>query len=104
MDTFVAAQLRAELPVCETDPRMFHLRDSKRRHEVDLVLEASDGRIAAVEIKSGLRSPTHAARHLAWLRDHLGDEFAVGVVFHTGPLPSTIGDRIVALPICAIWG
>lgn len=104
IDTFVAAQLRAELPVCETEPRMFHVRDAKGRHEVDLVLEASDGRVAAFEIKSGLRSPAHAARHLVWLRDHIGDQFAVGVVFHTGPLPRTIGDRIIALPICAIWG
>jgi hypothetical protein len=45
-----------------------------------------------------------APEHLAWLRDELGDQFVAGVVFHTGPRAFELGDRITAVPICALWG
>jgi len=46
---------------------------------------------------------TGDARHLAWLRDELGDRFVAGAVFHAGPHAFPLGDRITALPISAIW-
>jgi uncharacterized protein len=104
VDTFVAAQLRAELPVCDEEPSLFHLRDADGRHEVDLLAETADGRIVAFEIKAHASPGPDAARHLRWLRDRLDDRFAIGVVFHSGPLPFPVDDRIIAVPICAIWG
>ena len=104
IDSFVTAQLRAELPLCREAPRMFHLRESHGRQEVDLLLESADGRVVALEIKADASPPAKAARHLRWLRDRLGDRFAFGAVLHSGPLPFTIDDRIAALPICTIWG
>lgn len=103
IDTFVAAQLRPELPVCEEAPRLFHVREAHGRHEVDLLAETADGRIAAFEIKASSAPAANSGRHLAWLRDRLGDRFVIGVVLHTGPAPFRIDERIVALPICAIW-
>lgn len=44
------------------------------------------------------------AKHLAWLRDQLGDRFVAGAVLHTGPARFTLGARIFAVPIAAIWG
>ena len=44
------------------------------------------------------------ARGLRFLRDRLGDRFAAGVVFHTGPLTGQLDDRIWATPISALWG
>ena len=104
IDTFVTAQLRAELPVCDEAPRMFHLRDSQGRHEIDLVIEAADGRVVACEFKVDASPERPSARHLRWLRDQLGDAFIFGVVFHSGPLPFMFDDRVAALPICTIWG
>ena len=43
------------------------------------------------------------ARHLAWLRDRMGDEFIAGAVLHTGPGSYKIEDRIRAVPISAMW-
>ncbi len=103
IDTFVASQLRPELPVCEEAPRLFHVREAHGRHEVDLMAEAADGRVAAFEIKASAAPGASGGQHLAWLRDRLGDRFATGVVFHTGPAAFRIDERIVALPICAIW-
>jgi predicted AAA+ superfamily ATPase len=102
-DTFVAAQLRPELPVCEEEPRLFHVRDPHGRHEIDLLAEAADGRVVAFEVKASAAPTVSSGRHLAWMRDRLGERFVIGVVFHTGPAAFRIDERIVALPIGAIW-
>ena len=57
-----------------------------------------------VEVKADAAPGRRAARHLAWLRDRLGDRFVAGVVLHTGPRVFTLDERIVAAPISSIWG
>ena len=104
IDSFVVSQLRAELAVCDQRPSLYHLREAHGRREVDVVVEAADGTVAGIEVKAGSTPSLDSARHLVWLRDRLGDRFAAGVVLHSGPHPVRLADRIVALPICAIWG
>lgn len=104
LDTFVVAQLRSELAICETRPRLYHLREEHGRHEVDIVAELGGGSLLAFEVKADAAPDRGAARHLAWLRERLEERFVHGVVFHTGPGAYELGDRIVALPICALWG
>ncbi|MEZ0072927.1 putative AAA+ superfamily ATPase [Planotetraspora sp. GP83] len=104
IDTFVAQQLRAEVPICRSKPRIYHLRQDQGRHEVDIVLELGMGRVIAIEVKAGAAPRTDAAKHLAWLRDELGDRFVAGVVLHTGSRLYELGERIIAAPICVIWG
>ncbi|ETK33083.1 ATP-binding protein [Microbispora sp. ATCC PTA-5024] len=103
VDTFVAQQLRAETPVSASRPRMYHLRQDQGRHEVDIVLELGMGRVVGIEVKAKAAPRADDAKHLAWLRDELGDRFVAGVVLHTGPAVYDLGERIVAAPICAIW-
>lgn len=103
IDTFVASQLRGEIEVCATRPRLYHLRDADGRREADIVAELGGERVLAFEIKAGGAVTAHDARHLAWMRDELGDRFIGGVVFHTGPHAFPLGTRITALPISTIW-
>jgi uncharacterized protein len=103
LDTFVVSQLRGELEVSASRPRLFHLRDQQGRHEADVIAELSGGRVIAIEIKSNAAVNKNDARHLIWLRDELGDRFVAGVVFHAGPFAFSLGDRITALPISSIW-
>jgi uncharacterized protein len=104
IDTFVMAQLRPELTLAACRPRAFHLRDGDGDHEIDLLLEGPGGQVVAIEIKSASAPDAASARHLIWLRDKLGDQFIGGIVLHTGPRPFRIDDRIMAVPICALWG
>ncbi len=104
MDTFVIAQLRPELEVSMTRACPHHLRLDDGSHEVDLVLEAADGRVVGIEVKAAASVASSDARHLAWLRDQLGDQFVAGIVFHTGPRPFALGDRLHALPIASDLG
>ncbi len=104
LETFVAAQLRPELAVSAGRPRLHHLRTEQGRHEVDLIGEMAGERLVAIEVKAS-SSPTAAdAKHLAWLREELGNRFAAGVVLHTGPRQYALGEGIVAAPIAVLWG
>ncbi|THV21674.1 ATP-binding protein [Glycomyces paridis] len=103
IDTFVAAQLRGEAAACRTRPSFFHLRQEDGTRDVDLVIELADQRVIAVEIKADAAPPRKAAKHLLWMRDALGDQFAHGLLLHTGPLATRLEDRITAAPISAVW-
>ena len=80
-----------------------HLRQEQGRHEVDLLVELGAGRVLGIEVKAHAAPGADSARHLAWLRDELGDRFVAGVVLHTGPRVYALGEKIVAAPICTLW-
>jgi uncharacterized protein len=82
---------------------MFHLRQEEGRHEVDIVAEIRGGAVVGIEVQASSAPTPDAARHLAWLRDHLGDTFIAGVVLHTGPATYSLGERLVAAPISTLW-
>lgn len=103
LETFVFAQLRAELSRCESLPRLFHMRQEDGRREADLVVEYGGGRILGIEIKATSAPGPDDARHLGWLRDQLGDRFVGGLVLHTGPRQFELSDRVVAAPISSLW-
>lgn len=84
LDTFVLAQLRAELAVAIRRPRLYHLRQEGGAHEVDLVVEYPDRTVAGIEVKASSAPRLDSARHLAWFRDMMGPAFRLGVVLHTG--------------------
>lgn len=103
IDTFVLAQLRAEHALYDSPPRLHHLRQESGAREIDVVAEVGFGRTVGLEIKAGGGPSRHDARHLIWLRDQLGEQFAGGVVLHTGKYVYPLDDRIVAAPIACIW-
>lgn len=103
LDTFVAAHLRAELSVAKSRPRLYHLRQQQGRHEVDLVAEQAAGRVVGIEVKASAAPTIEDARHLIWLRERVGERFVAGVVLHTGPRVYRLAERILAVPICALW-
>lgn len=103
LDTFVVAQLRAELAVSAVRPRLYHLRQQQGRIEVDLLAELAGGRLIAIEVKADAAPSADAARHLATVRDRYPDTFVTGIVLHTGPRTYRLGDRLLAVPISALW-
>jgi hypothetical protein len=103
LDTLVAAQLRAECAVSVVGADMFHLRDANGRHEIDLLIEARDGQLIAVEIKATSAPSAADARHLEWLHERLGSRLAAGLLVHTGPRFFRMTERILAVPIASLW-
>lgn len=103
LDTFVAAQLRVEAEVARREAQLFHLRDANGRREVDLLADVGARGVVGIEVKATAAPTASMAKHLRWLRDQLGDRFVRGVLLHTGPAAFELDDRILALPIAAIW-
>jgi predicted AAA+ superfamily ATPase len=103
LDTFVVAQLRAEMPISELRPRIFHLRQDGGRREIDVLIELAGHRVIALEIKASSNPGPSSTRHLRWLRDELGDRFIHGLVLHSGAFIQELDDRITAAPIAVLW-
>ncbi|MDQ3886035.1 MAG: ATP-binding protein [Actinomycetota bacterium] len=104
-ETFIVNELAKQLTWSDTPARLFHFRD-REGAEVDIILEAADGRVIAVEGKA-TSTPRHEDfRGLALVRDRVDraeGEFVAGVVLHTGTRRLSFGDRLVALPAADVW-
>jgi predicted AAA+ superfamily ATPase len=104
LDTFVAAQLRPELQISTTRPRLHHLRTEQGRHEIDLIAELAGGSVIGIEVKASSAPTLEDAKHLRWLHDELGERFIAGIVLHTGPRAYELDEKIIAAPIAVLWG
>jgi len=103
LDTLVTSQIRSEVTVATTRPRLYHARTQEGRHEVDLLAELGGGGVVTIEVKADAAPNRDAARHIVWLRQQLGNRFTAGVVLHTGPRVYRLDEGIVAAPICTLW-
>lgn len=83
-----------------THALQYHDRD---RREVDIIPERGMA-IAGIEVEATSTPTTTHAKHLAFLRDRLGDRFRRNVVLHTGTQKLNLGDRLIAVPVSALWG
>lgn len=102
IEGFVLAELIRQSSYAPDPPWLAHYRD-RNTSEVDVIVEAPDGRLAAIEVKAGAGASPATARHLAALRDRLGERFVAGVVLHTGPHGGKLSDRLFSLPIGELW-
>jgi uncharacterized protein len=102
LESFVAAELAKQRIWAEEDVEIHHFRD-RAGAEVDLVLEARDGRVAAVEVKAGRSVGKNSMRALALLRDRIGPEFVNGVVLGCTDRVQPLGDRLTLMPLSALW-
>jgi predicted AAA+ superfamily ATPase len=102
LESFVAGEVARQLTWSQVSARAYHFRESQGR-EIDVLLESADGRIVAIEVKAVHDVGDNALRHLASVRDELGDRFVNGVVVYLGERVEPMGDRITALPLSAVW-
>jgi len=102
VETFVFAELRRQLTWAANSVTMFHWQD-RSGAEVDIVLEAADGRVAGVEVKSHQTAKPEWFRWLGQMRDAIGDKFMAGIALYAGSDVLPFGDRLLAVPIPALW-
>ncbi len=102
LETFVAGELARQVGWADTPIDLRHFRD-RDGLEVDIVLEARDGRVALVEVKA---SRTVDARDFAGidrLGAKIGSGFVHGVVLYLGSEMMPFGPGKTALPVSALW-
>lgn len=102
LECFVGMELAKAVDVDSRPPRLMHYRTSKGA-EIDFLLEAPDGRIAAVEVKASGAVGESDFRQMARLRDAVDSRFDRGVLLYGGNRSLPFGDRLEAWPISALW-
>lgn len=102
LESFVVGELAKQATWSERPTTLSHYRDRDQR-EVDVVIERGR-QVIGIEVKATATPRPSDARHLAYLRDRIGDRFVLGVVLHTGHQHVVLGDRLVAAPVAALWG
>lgn len=102
LETFVAMEVRKQLGWADTGAELYHFRD-RGGTEVDLVLETRSGRVAGIEVKASSTVRASDFKGLRLLQERLGGQFVGGVVLHRGPDAVPFGERLLALPIAALW-
>lgn len=102
LETFVVGELARQRTWADLDVDLFHLRDHDGA-EVDLIVEARDGRLAGVEVKASATVSVRDFRGLDLLHDRLPRHFTHGVVLYLGTEILPFGDRRTALPLSALW-
>ncbi|MGH8961866.1 MAG: ATP-binding protein [Jatrophihabitantaceae bacterium] len=102
IETFAIGEIRRQLGWAEQPARVHHYREQSGA-EIDIVVETSDGRVAALEVKSAATIRPADIRWLTALRDRLGHRFAAGLLLHTGPNAQPLGDRLAAVPLDILW-
>lgn len=102
-ESFALAQIAPAARFAGSRPELSHLRESAGRREVDLILTARGGAVVGIEVKATHQVTPSDHRHLGWLRDMVGADFAAGIVIHTGNRVMRLDDRIWAMPLAALW-
>lgn len=102
LECFVGMELAKQLSASKTRASLLHMRTAQGA-EVDFVLEGAGGRVAGVEVKAAATVRGEDFKHLATLRDRLGERFARGVVLYPGGERLPFGERLEAWPLATLW-
>jgi uncharacterized protein len=78
-----------------------HVRTRNGDHEVDFIVEGDHG-IVAFEAKLSGSIDSNDVKHLAWLREQLGDELLDAVIITTGPEAYRRTDGIAVIPLALL--
>ncbi|MGQ0845276.1 MAG: ATP-binding protein [Sporichthyaceae bacterium] len=84
------------------DATTSHLRTQNGDHEVDLVVEARDGRALGIEVKLSGTVDDRDVRHLHWLHERIGDRLVDRVVVNTGPYAYRRPDGVAVIPLAVL--
>lgn len=95
-ESLVTLSLRVYAQAAEAQLR--HLRLHGGGQEVDLIIERSDRRVIAIEVKLSRAVDDDDVRHLLWLREKIGEDLLDAVVVNTGPEAYRRKDGIAVIP------
>ena len=80
------------------EARVSHLRTRAGEQEVDLIVERSDSRVVALEVKLSALIDDHDVRHLHWLAERIGPNLLDAAVITTGSEAYRRRDGIGVIP------
>jgi predicted AAA+ superfamily ATPase len=85
-----------------TFARVGHLRTKETDHEIDLIVEAEDRRVVAIDVKLSETVSDRDVRHLNWLHAQIGEAVADRVVLTTGENAYRRRDGVAVVPLALL--
>jgi predicted AAA+ superfamily ATPase len=102
LETLAVLELLKQAGWSRTRPSVSHFR-TDAGHEVDVLLQRSDGAIIGIDVRSAFTVGPADLRGLSALRDLTGGRFRRGVLLHLGRETVQVGDRLWAVPLAGLW-
>ncbi len=102
LETFVVGELIRHASWLEERFTAGHWR-THDGDEVDLVLEAEDGRVVAIKVKASSRVRNEDLSSLRKLRAALDGRLAAGILLHLGEHSFVTEDGLFAAPVDVLW-
>jgi len=101
-ENFIVMELIKQLTWSETRAKIFHFR-TVNGQEVDIVLEAANGKIVGIECKASATIKADTFKGLKALKELAGKKFHRGIVLYTGSNVLGFGEDMQAVPVSALW-
>ena len=104
VENFVFCELLKHATWSEEDVNFYHYRDTDR-HELDLVIERSDGKVLGIEVKASMTVKSEDFSGLANFVDYAKDRFLHGLLLYSGDkvLPFRVkGHTFHAVPMASL--
>jgi hypothetical protein len=102
LENFVTMEMVKQASWSRHHPQVLHFR-THAGQEVDLVLEADDGRVVGIEVKAAGSVGTGDFRGIQALREAAGKRFHRGIVLYQGRETVPFGKDQWAMPLDALW-
>ena len=102
LENFAIGEVARQLTWADEPVQLFHYRD-RDKVEVDMVLEHASGSVIGAEVKAAESIHRDDFRGLRHLAERLGTRFRAGIVLYAGEQQLSFGDRLMALPMAALW-
>lgn len=96
------AALSVHMHAQPSGARVAHLRTDGGDHAIDFIVERDDGRVLAVEVKLANVPTTRDGRHLAWLKDKIGDTLIDSVIVTAGQQAYRRPDGVAVVPLALL--
>lgn len=101
LENFVCMELRKQAAWSKQQPQLFHWR-THGQQEVDLVLE-SGGRLVGIEVKASGSVTADDFKGLKAFGAENQKHLARGIVLYGGRETLPFGEKMVAMPVSALW-
>jgi len=102
LETFVEMELKKIISYSSETFGFYHYR-TLARHEVDFIVERKGGDILGIEVKASSTVKPEDLKGLKQLAEATKKKFQRGIILYGGDEVLPLGEKLVALPISALW-
>lgn len=102
LENFLLMELLKQASWSKFNLSLYHFRYASGQ-EVDFVIERSDGKLVAVEVKATAKVAESDFKQIKVFADETGKRFLKGIVLYTGKEAIPFAKNLFALPVETLW-